>query len=120
MGDTEEEASFGLCKRSSPEGSDCDKPAQFYPVLALRPKGYIGEPARVCLKLGICIDHAIDSNPEIYIGEQSWKLILQVFDREKLVRPHRASTVLEMHPIEDVDFDRMIMTIGTSGELTKH
>ena len=77
------------------ERVDCHRIAEFYPILLLRPKGYTGPPARITIRLGLCEECAKTKNPDEFITEVMWKMLIGAFATLKRQKPHRSSAEVE-------------------------
>lgn len=72
---------------------DCkelETPAEYFPILLVRPKNYSGRPARVCIQLPLCEKHA-KGKPEEFITENAWNMIIGAYAKLGKRKPHRAS-----------------------------
>lgn len=101
----------GPCQRVG-----CERPAEYYPVLSLRPKKYKGKAARACIKLGLCEACAKTKNPDEFLTEPGWRMLLAGFAKLKLQRPHRSSITVEFMYIDAEEWKRQCVFILGAAE----
>lgn len=83
---------------------DCSLPARWRPVLLLRAKGYGPEinPAECTLSLTLCEVHRFETDPDAYISDEAWDMIVHAFQCRGFAEPDRATIQVTMRKLPEI------------------